>query len=196
MRRMQLVAPELKAIQEKYKDDQERQQREMMALYKTHGVNPLASCFPFILQIPFFIAVYSLLRCLDLQRRRDQQRGEPELPLRAVDHRGARGRREVGPDRPLHRHHGAQLHLHDGDHADDERCPALHACSPFRSSSRRSIASQPAGLAVYWITTNVWSLGQQMVVQRLIPAPPPPTPEEVVAAKPPPPPPRKKKKRR
>ena len=62
MRRMQLVAPELKAVQEKYKDDRERQQREMLALYKEHGVNPLASCFPFLLQIPFFIAVYSLLR--------------------------------------------------------------------------------------------------------------------------------------
>jgi len=62
MRRMQLVAPELKAVQEKYKDDRERQQREMLALYKKHGVNPLASCFPFLLQIPFFIAVYSLLR--------------------------------------------------------------------------------------------------------------------------------------
>ena len=62
MRRMQLVAPELKALQAKYKDDRERQQREMLALYKRHGVNPLASCFPFLLQIPFFIAVYSLLR--------------------------------------------------------------------------------------------------------------------------------------
>src|SRR3954453_22854913 len=62
MRHMQLVAPELKEVQAKYKDDRERQQREMMALYKKHGVNPLASCFPFLLQIPFFIAVYSLLR--------------------------------------------------------------------------------------------------------------------------------------
>src|SRR5688572_17790710 len=62
MRRMQLVAPELKAVQERYKDDRERQQREMLALYKEHGVNPLASCFPFLLQIPFFIAVYELLR--------------------------------------------------------------------------------------------------------------------------------------
>ena len=48
------------------------------------------------------------------------------------------------------------------------------------------IASQPAGLAVYWITTNIWSLGQQVVVQRIMPMPTPPTPEEVAAAKPPP----------
>ena len=58
------------------------------------------------------------------------------------------------------------------------------------------IASQPAGLAVYWITTNIWSLGQQVVVQRIMPMPTPRTQEEVQAARPPPPPPRKKKKRK
>jgi YidC/Oxa1 family membrane protein insertase len=54
----------------------------------------------------------------------------------------------------------------------------------------------PAGLVLYWITTNVWTIGQQYVVQRVIPAPAVPTPEEARAARPPPPPPRKKKKRR
>ena len=58
------------------------------------------------------------------------------------------------------------------------------------------IASQPAGLGVYWIATNVWSLGQQMVVQKVIPAPKPPTEEEKQAVKPPPPPPPRKKKKR
>jgi YidC/Oxa1 family membrane protein insertase len=62
MRRMQLVAPQLKEIQEKYKDDRERQQRAMMELYQKEGVNPFSSCLPFILQIPFFIAIYQLLR--------------------------------------------------------------------------------------------------------------------------------------
>ena len=58
------------------------------------------------------------------------------------------------------------------------------------------IATTPAGLAVYWITTNIWTLGQQFVVQRVLPAPEAPTVEEIKAAQPPPPPPRKKKKRR
>ena len=58
------------------------------------------------------------------------------------------------------------------------------------------IAKAPAGLAVYWIATNVWSLGQQLLVQRLIPAPAPPPPEQAAKAKAPPPPPRKKKRRR
>ena len=54
----------------------------------------------------------------------------------------------------------------------------------------------PAGLVLYWITTNVWTIGQQVVVKKVIPVPVPKTPEEVRAEKPPPPPPRKKKKRR
>ena len=59
------------------------------------------------------------------------------------------------------------------------------------------IISFPAGLVIYWITTNVWTMGQQWVVKKLIPPPPKPTEaEEEKAAKPPPPPPRKKKRRR
>jgi YidC/Oxa1 family membrane protein insertase len=54
----------------------------------------------------------------------------------------------------------------------------------------------PAGLVLYWITTNFWTIGQQYTIQRLIPAPAVLTPAEVKAAKPPPPSPRKKKKRR
>jgi YidC/Oxa1 family membrane protein insertase len=58
------------------------------------------------------------------------------------------------------------------------------------------IITFPAGLVLYWITTNVWTIGQQFAVKRFIPAPSVATPEEQRAAKPPPPPPRKKKKRR
>ena len=58
------------------------------------------------------------------------------------------------------------------------------------------IINFPAGLVVYWITTNVWTIGQSYAIQRFVPAPATPTPAEVAAAKPPPPPPRKKKKRR
>src|SRR5215212_12080578 len=62
MRRMQVVAPKLKELKDKYKDDPQRFQRETMEVYKKEGVNPFSSCLPFILQIPFFIAIYQLLR--------------------------------------------------------------------------------------------------------------------------------------
>jgi YidC/Oxa1 family membrane protein insertase len=58
------------------------------------------------------------------------------------------------------------------------------------------IISFPAGLILYWITTNVWTIGQQYVVKAFWPAPPIQTVDEIKAAKPPPPPPRKKKRRR
>ena len=61
------------------------------------------------------------------------------------------------------------------------------------------ILSFPAGLILYWITTNIWTIGQQLAIQRIVPPPVTATPEGVAAvqaAKPPPPPPRKKKRRR
>jgi YidC/Oxa1 family membrane protein insertase len=58
------------------------------------------------------------------------------------------------------------------------------------------IINFPAGLILYWITTNVWTIGQTYALQKVIPAPAMATPEEIAAAKPPPPPPKKKKKRR
>src|SRR5215213_5600548 len=50
MREMSAIAPQVKEIQERYKDDRQRQQREMMSLYQEHGVNPFASCLPLLLQ--------------------------------------------------------------------------------------------------------------------------------------------------
>src|SRR3954454_21922648 len=62
MREMQALQPYIKEIQEKYKDDKQRQQREQMALFQEHGVNPLSACLPLVFQFPVFIALYQLLR--------------------------------------------------------------------------------------------------------------------------------------
>lgn len=61
MNRMKLVQPKMKEIMERYKDDKVRQQQEMMQLYKTEKVNPLAGCMPILLQIPVFFALYKVL---------------------------------------------------------------------------------------------------------------------------------------
>jgi YidC/Oxa1 family membrane protein insertase len=55
------LAPQLKALQAKYPDDKQRQQAEQMALYKEHGVNPVAGCLPMLLQMPIWIALYRML---------------------------------------------------------------------------------------------------------------------------------------
>jgi YidC/Oxa1 family membrane protein insertase len=64
MMEMQKVQPELKALQAKYKDDREALNREMMALYKEHSINPLGGCLPLLLQFPVFILLYQVVRGL------------------------------------------------------------------------------------------------------------------------------------
>lgn len=61
MAAMKAIQPKMKAIQDRYKDDKQKQQQEVMALYKAEGVNPLAGCLPIFLQIPVFFALYKVL---------------------------------------------------------------------------------------------------------------------------------------
>src|SRR5918999_4272616 len=62
MQEMQRLAPEMKKIQERYKDDKQRQQQELMKFYSDHNFNPLSSCLPLLLQLPFFLSLYYLQR--------------------------------------------------------------------------------------------------------------------------------------
>jgi YidC/Oxa1 family membrane protein insertase len=61
MAAMRAIQPKMKAIQDRYKDDKQKQQQEIMALYKSEGVNPLAGCLPILLQIPIFFGLYKVL---------------------------------------------------------------------------------------------------------------------------------------
>jgi YidC/Oxa1 family membrane protein insertase len=188
MRSLQALQPELKAIQARYKDDKQRQQREMMDFYKRNEINPLASCWPLLLQLPIFIALFYLLRgdeftteihgagWLGIQNLSDPATGATLIILLILYVATMVGSTSImaasaeGPQRML------MFAL-----------PVIFV--PF-------IINFPAGLVVYWITTNCWTMGQQAVVKKLIPAPAKPTEEELVAMKKPPPPPRKKKRRR
>lgn len=62
MRRMQKISPQMQAIQKKYKKDPKRAQMEVMALYREKGVNPLGGCFPMLIQLPFLIGMFDLLK--------------------------------------------------------------------------------------------------------------------------------------
>ncbi|MGI8728256.1 MAG: YidC/Oxa1 family membrane protein insertase [Solirubrobacterales bacterium] len=193
MRAMQALQPELKAIQDKHKDDKQRQQQEMMRFYQENEINPLASCFPLLLQLPVFFALYAMLRSdsfrddvieqppdgwLFIPSLIDPPAGSETIilivlfivtQLLAGIAMTVRGQGAQGP----------QKFIVFG-------IPFLFA--PF-------VATFEAGLSVYWIATNIWTFGQQQVVYSLLPPPEKKTPEEIEAAKPPPPPPRKKKKR-
>ncbi|HCN29792.1 MAG TPA: hypothetical protein DIT64_13815 [Verrucomicrobiales bacterium] len=62
MKRMALLGPKMKELQEKFKDEPQKQQMEVMKLYKDYGVNPVGGCLPMLLQIPIFFAFYSVLQ--------------------------------------------------------------------------------------------------------------------------------------
>jgi YidC/Oxa1 family membrane protein insertase len=68
MQEMQKLQPQMAKIRERYKDDAQRQQKEMMELYKRHHVNPLSGCLPMLLQLPMFVGLYNaLLNSIELR---------------------------------------------------------------------------------------------------------------------------------
>jgi YidC/Oxa1 family membrane protein insertase len=187
MRALQAYQPQIKELQEKYKDDRQRLQRELMSFYQENKINPFASCVPLILQIPVFLALFYLLRDEDVfGGTAPGWLFIPDLTEAATG-----GVLVVLIVLFVGTQLGAGMVMMAT--ADRNQRLLMFALPliivPF-------IISFPAGLVVYWITTNVWTLGQQFVVKRVAPPPPKPTPEEVKAAKPPPPPPRKRKRRR
>jgi YidC/Oxa1 family membrane protein insertase len=192
MRHLQQHAPELKALQEKYKGDKERLQREMMAFYRENQINPLASCWPLLLQLPVFLALYQLLNS---ETFKDQVLANPPEGFLFVDNLTENA---TGVELVvlivlfIATQMGAGLVM--STRVQDRNQRLIMFGLPFIFAP--FVATFPAGLAVYWISTNIWTLGQQWVVMTFWPPPTLPTPEEVAARKPPPPPPRKKKRRR
>ena len=195
MRALQALQPQMKEIQEKYKNDRQRQQQEMMRFYQENKINPLASCLPLLLQLPVFFALFRLLRGPSF--RADVMAGGDQswLFVNSV----------------IEKPHGAELVvlvvLFMGSMALSSL--VMIRTSPSAAGNQQYmllgvfvligiffVPTVPAGLSIYWITTNFWTVGQQYVASRVIPAPALPTPTQAAAAKPPPPPPRKRKKRR
>ena len=191
MRALQAYAPQIKQLQERYKDDKQRQQRELIAFYQENKINPFASCIPLLLQLPVFLALYQLLNGQDFKN--------DMLAQPPVDYFFINDLTEKATGGPLvaliilfiATQLGASAVMAGSAEGTQRTIMFVlpFAFAPF-------VITFPAGLAVYWISTNIWTLGQQLVVKQFFPPPPIPTVEEIEAAKPPPKPPRKKKKRR
>lgn len=195
MRAMQALQPQIKEIQEKYKNDRQRQQQEMMRFWQEAKVNPLASCLPLILQLPVFFALFRLLRGDSFEADVRASGDASWLFINSV----------------IEKPQGAELIvlvvLFMGSMALSSL--VMIQTSPSGAGSQQYlllgvfallgvvfVPGFPAGLSLYWITTNFWTVGQQYVASKVIPAPTVATPAEAMAIKPPPPPPRKRKKRR
>ena len=172
MQRLQTFQPEIKKIQERYKDDKQRMNQEVMAFYQREKVNPLGSCLPLLLQIPFFISLFYLLRSDSFQE--DIAGNEGFGPIEDLA--------EKVTDPVLL---GVLIVLYVGTQLAASAVTAISA-DPMQ---RRIMFALPfvfvvfiinfeAGLIVYWITTNVWTIGQQLLVRKLYPKPAPREPQE------------------
>jgi YidC/Oxa1 family membrane protein insertase len=178
MRAMQLVAPQIKALQEKYRDDKQRLQQETMKFYQENKINPFASCLPLALQMPVFISLFYMLR-KDL--RHDIC---PTINPPSVSNPKPCGATEASqflfiPDITDKATGGVLITLvvlYVGSQllssvfmttTTDRNQRMLMMALPFVFVA--FVINFPAGLLVYWITTNLWTVGQGLVVRRLAP---------------------------
>lgn len=166
MQSLQAHAPEMKAIQQKWKHDKPRQNEELMKFYRENKINPAASCLPIVLQIPIFISLFYVLREFD----------KDVLPIYqgSVDWVNI-----VNITEPVRDGWGPLLLV-------------IYVASQLSSSYFMSTTMQgaqrillmvlpvlfvpfilnfPAGLMLYWLTTNLWTTGQGLVTRKLMPKP-------------------------
>jgi YidC/Oxa1 family membrane protein insertase len=174
MQHLQAHAPELKALQQKYKHDRQRMNEEVMKFYRENKINPAASCFPILVQIPIFISLYYVLK--DFEKEVFPQYPGSDL-----------GWLHVVPN----------ITANITDHWSGWLLVVIYVVSQVSSTFFMSAtmdprqrwifmalpvvfvvfivnASFPVGLLLYWVTTNLWTVGQGIVTRRLVPKPEPP----------------------
>jgi len=197
MRKMQDFAPEVKKIQKKYANDRQRQAMELQRLQKEHGVNPLGSCLPMLLQIPVFIGLNWVLRNFrpgaesnyffnaeDVASYVDAQIFGVNLGD-AINHLGMAGGSgesgwhwDVAPVAvPLMIVASIATHF-TARHSVARQNPAA-ATQQTAVMNKLTLyifpagvlvfgAFFPIGLLIYWLSNNVWTLGQQRIVYKRI----------------------------
>ncbi|MEU6193949.1 membrane protein insertase YidC [Streptomyces sp. NPDC047061] len=197
-RAMQTLQPEMKKIQERYKNDKQRQSEEMMKLYKESGTNPLSSCLPILAQSPFFFALYHVLNgiatgstigvineSLLASARNAHIFGAP-LAAKFTD--GSAKVEALGASLTDVRVVTAiMIVLMSASQFYTQRQLMTKNVdttvkTPFMQQQKMLMyvfpvmfavfgINFPVGVLVYWLTTNVWTMGQQMYVIRNNPTP-------------------------
>jgi YidC/Oxa1 family membrane protein insertase len=235
MRALARVAPELKRLQEKYKDDKQRLQQETMKFYQEHKVNPFASCLPLLAQLPVFLALFYALQG-DMRTDICAQDAKPcsQVLNPATNGLGGFGEQFWFIPDITDKATGSVLVILIALYIGSQLFSSLLMMTPTTDRNQKIIFlalpfvftlfifNFPAGLIVYWITTNIWTIAQQQAIKRTTPELPPlvipddskpkrgarPVPAGATAAvssgptgnggsaKAPPPPPRRKRKQR
>jgi YidC/Oxa1 family membrane protein insertase len=175
MQSLQMHAPEMKAIQQRWKNDRQRQSEELMKFYRENKINPYASCLPLVFQIPIFIALFFVLRGFE----------DDIYP----EYGGVLGWLHVVPS----------ITAGITDHWSGYLLLIVYVVSQLTSTWLMSTQMQsqaqrimfmllplifipfileppggtvfPVGLLIYWLTTNLWTTGQGIATRRLMPRP-------------------------
>jgi len=184
MRAMAEVAPRLKELQAKYKDDKQRQQQEIMKFYAENKINPFASCLPLLAQFPFFIGLFYLLQS-DLRREicgnaagKVTDAMGKLLPCGQVQNPTGDEKFLFIPDLTASAtgwvlavlmilYVGSQLlsTLLTPSSPDRNQQMLMYGL-PLVFAIFILLYDFPAGLLVYWITTNVWTVGQGYLIRK------------------------------
>ena len=158
MAKMRNVAPRIKAIQERYKDDREQLGRQMMELYKREKINPLAGCLPILIQIPFFLSFYwVLLESVEMRQApffgwiSDLSTRDPYFILPLL----------MGAAM------FAQFKLQPMPSTDPMQAKVFQFMPVIMSVT---MAWFPAGLVLYWLTNTLLSIAQQWRINKLVAA--------------------------
>jgi YidC/Oxa1 family membrane protein insertase len=166
MQNMQRHAPQMKEIQKKYKGDRQKLNEELMKFYRENNINPAASCLPLAAQIPVFIGLYYTLRTFS----KHPPPGDlswlgfvPDISQHVTSHWSGYVLLAVYVASQL-----ASTYFMAGTMQQSQR--VLMYILPFAFIF--VIARFPTGLVLYWMTTNLWTVGQGLITRRLIPKTP------------------------
>jgi YidC/Oxa1 family membrane protein insertase len=157
MAKMRTIAPRIKSIQERYKDDREQLAKQTMELYKREKINPVAGCLPIVVQIPVFLAFYwVLLESVEMRQApfmlwiQDLSAKDPYFILPAIMGAAMFGQFKLNPAPP------------------DPMQAKIFAFMPLVMTVM--MAWFPAGLVLYWITNTGLSIAQQWNINRVVQA--------------------------
>jgi YidC/Oxa1 family membrane protein insertase len=172
MQNLQAHAPEMKRIQQQFKNDKQRMNQELMAFYKENQINPAASCLPIVAQFPIFIGLFFVLRDFEAEIIKSTTVDPADLEWLGLINITEDTKVGWGP--LLIVLYGiSQLtssYLMSQNMQPAQRALLLIlpiAFIPF-------VLNFPAGLMLYWLTTNLWTTGQGLITRRLTPKPQPP----------------------
>jgi YidC/Oxa1 family membrane protein insertase len=171
MQALQRFAPQMKEIQQKYKADKQKQNEELMKFYKEHKINPAASCLPLIAQLPVFFSLYFVLRHQHsfIHFAKDGKTPLDNLNWLGLINITQKATVGWGPlliviyvASQLSSSYFMSTTVDKNQRVLLMVLPVLFV--PF-------IIRFPIGLVLYWVTTNLWTVGQGLITRRLIPKP-------------------------